>query len=94
MHVNDDQFKRTMQSIGLSCFVKHFELFADRRTSQDQAVRQLMKLEGYAETGSRTRVSCSRRVIEAGRAKDGLRMFLSSKVNDYDLEQKARELLS
>jgi hypothetical protein len=91
--MNDDQFKRAMQSVGLTCFVKHFELFADRRLSSGDAAAELSAREPFTANACRSRVSHSRRVIESGRARDGLRMFLSSRINDCELEQKARRLL-
>jgi hypothetical protein len=92
--MDDEKFNRAMRTIGLTCFVKHYELFADMRMPSGSAAAELSSREETFTTHScRGRVSTARRVFREGRAKEALRMFLSSKISDYDLEQKARRLL-
>ncbi|MGA9658648.1 MAG: hypothetical protein WBQ60_06080 [Asticcacaulis sp.] len=90
--MEDHQLVRSLQSIGKSCFVKHFELFSDASISDMDAMAFLMDTEGYEQTGSRTRVTQARRIIEAGRAKDAMKLVAEAKIEDSGLSDKAYRL--
>ncbi len=94
--MNDDQLERSLWSIGKGCFVAYFCQFADGSLSNRHIIEMLMRQEGYAENGSRTRVSQARRIINAGRAEDALRNVIQSeRIPNYGrIAAKARELLS
>jgi hypothetical protein len=89
--MNDDQLKRSLQSIGMGCFVKHFAMFCNKQISNNSAVDVLMAVEKYSESGSRTRVSQSRRIITEGRTKDALRLI--SKADRVDPEWKKQAII-
>ncbi|HEV7694471.1 MAG TPA: hypothetical protein VGO52_26780 [Hyphomonadaceae bacterium] len=91
--MNDELFQRTMRSIGLTCFVRHYELLTDTRKVPGDAAAELGSRESFTVNTCQSKVSASRRIVREGRTQDALRMFLSSKVSDYDLERKARRLL-
>lgn len=81
--MNDDQLERSLQSIGKECFVKYFDEFSDNRLKDHDLIDLLMKNENYKESGCKTRVSQSRRIIKEGRAKDALKVVAgSSRVPD------------
>ena len=77
--MTDDQLAKCLKSIGMACFVKHLDLFSDQKISEDSAVNLLINHEKYMESGSRTRVNQSRRIIREGRVRDALRMISQSK---------------
>ena len=93
MEMSDDQLKRNIQSVGKGCFVKYFEKFRDLTQSPEDLVDLLVKEKSFKETASRTRVSCSRRIIKAGRDKDVLLDITKSKVLKDPIKAKATELL-
>ncbi len=94
--MNDDQLERSLRSIGKGCFVEYFCQFADQTLSNSHVIEMLMRREGYAENGSRTRVSQARRIIRSGRAEDALRNVIQSdRIPNYGrIAARARELLS
>jgi len=90
--MNDDQLERSLQSIGKSCFVEYFEMFTNSSISNEDLIDILMKNESYMESGAKTRVSQSRRIIKSGRAKDALKIISSSNKVPDAISNKAREL--
>ncbi|MCP5358222.1 MAG: hypothetical protein H7A06_08765 [Pseudomonadales bacterium] len=90
--MTDTQLNRTIQSIGKGCFVKNFALFIDAKISNDDAIEQLMLEHGYQESGARTRVLGSRRIIASGRAKDALKIIASSERVPLSTSSAARDL--
>lgn len=70
--MNDKQLDRSLQSIGMACFVSYFPQFSDESISNEELIRMLMREKNYKESGCRTRVSQSRRIIARGKAQDAL----------------------
>ena len=70
--MDDKQLERSLQSVGMACFVKYFHKFSNHNLGREDLIELLMKKEGYKESGSKTRVSQSRRIINGGRAIDAL----------------------
>lgn len=91
--VNDDQMYRSIQSIGMGCFVKYFEAFSDLEKSNEDLIEALMKLEGYEESGAKTRVSSARRILREGRAVDALTKIEESERTESWVVAKAKYLL-
>ena len=94
--MTDDQLERSLRSIGKGCFVEYFCQFADLNLPNSDVIEMLMRQEGYAESGSRTRVSQARRIIKSGRAGDALRNVIQSdRIPNYArVAARARELLN
>ena len=92
--MDEQQLKRSLQSIGMACFVKYYEMFADPSISNDTAVDILMKEEKFSESGSRTRVNQSRRIIREGRRDDALEQISQSNRIDSEWSGKAKRLLA
>ena len=92
--MDDQQLDRCLRSIGKGCFVKYFEEFSNSRYSREDLIEILMSTEGYEESGSRTRVSQSRRIIQSGRADDALQMVIASERLPNDVRELARALRS
>lgn len=90
--MNDTQLNRTIQSIGKGCFVENFSLFVDAKVPNEDAIEQLMRKHGYQESGARTRVLGSRRIIASGRAKDALEIIASSERVPAHISSAARDL--
>ncbi len=90
--MEDHHLTKSLQSIGKSCFVKNFELFSDASISDLDAMQFLMDDQGYEQTGARTRVREGRRIIEAGRARDALKIIADAKLEDSTLADKAYRL--
>ena len=94
--MTDDQLERSLRSIGKGCFVEYFCQFANQNLSNSDIIETLIRQEGYAENGSRTRVSQARRIIRSGMAEDALRNVIQSdRIPNYArIAAKAGELLS
>jgi len=91
--MNDEQLDRSLRSIGKECFVKNFEAFSDPKIKDYELIDLLMKNEGYAETGARTRVSQSRRIIREGRKKDALMEITKSERLSGQVRKKAASFI-
>ncbi|OCW96057.1 hypothetical protein [Alishewanella sp. HH-ZS] len=90
--MNDDQLDRSLRSIGKACFVKYFAEFSDLAISSEDLIDMLMQQEGYTESGCKTRISNSRRIISSGRQDDALAMIIASERVEAEIVDKAREL--
>lgn len=77
--MNEKQLKRSLNSIGKGCFAKYFEAFIDSSITDDDLVDGLMKIENYEESGARTRVIQSRRIVREEKALDALHIIRVSK---------------
>ena len=79
MLMNDKQLDRTLRSIGKACFVNHFAELSDLSLS-DEAVAQILAERGkWDEFATLSfRVRGARRIIEAGRDQDALRLIAAS----------------
>jgi hypothetical protein len=91
--MNDEQLKRAIQSIGKGCFVKYYEEFRNLARPNEDLVELLMNREGYTETASSTRVSQSKRIVQAGRDADILVEISQSTRLDFAIIEKAKKLL-
>jgi len=69
-------------------------MFTDSSVSNDTAVDILMKQKKYSESGSRTRVNQSRRIIREGRRDDALEHIAQSNRIHSKWAGKAKSLLA
>lgn len=90
--MTNKQLTRSLQSIGMACFVEYFPRFSDLNTSNEHLIQILMREKNYKESGCRTRVTQSRRIIANGRAKDALLIVASSARVPNDISTVAGEL--
>jgi hypothetical protein len=90
--MNNEQLKRSLQSIGMACFVKYFPQFSDASLSNEDLIELLIRRERYMESGCKTRVTQSRRIIANGRAKDALLLVASSARVPDDISTAAGKL--
>ena len=71
--MNDEQLRRSLQSIGKECFVTYFEDFNDRTQSADKIARRIAKDRNVSyQVALNTRVGTARRIISARRGRDAL----------------------
>jgi hypothetical protein len=92
--MNNKQLERCIQSIGKECYVKYFTDFANQSLSKEDLVELLVKNEGYKESGCKTRISQSRRIIHSGRAKDVLHDITKSSRLSEKVVARAKALLN
>ncbi|WP_295802831.1 hypothetical protein [uncultured Microbulbifer sp.] len=90
--MNEEQIKRSLQSIGVTCFVKYFEAFSDLRKVDLDLIDAFMKIEGWEESGAKTRVSQSRRIFREGCEMLALKLAAQSKNVSPWVVAKAKEL--
>ncbi len=76
--MNNEQLRRSLQSIGMACFVRYFPQFSDEAMSNENLIELLMRNENYMESGCITRVTQARRIIASGRAVDALLIVAGS----------------
>jgi hypothetical protein len=76
--MNNDQLSRSLQSIGMACFVKYFQQFSDKSLSNDDLIGILMRQESYAKSGCITRVTQARKIIANEKSVVALRLVEKS----------------
>ena len=89
--MDDQQLNRALRSVGMCCFVKYFGEFDNNALPIPAVVEILREQEGYKENACRTRVSKSRSIIRAGRARDALLMIAGSAKVCRRMAEKAKE---
>lgn len=83
--------ERLLRSVGYATFVEHYSLFADETLSNEEVIRRLP--HGWDENGRRTRVTCARRIIKGGMAREALQAVAgAAKVASTTVEQAKRLL--
>ena len=90
--MNDQQLNRTLNSIGMECFVAYFREFANSGLSNEEVVEILMRDRGYKKKSCLTRIRGARRIIKAGRAKDALMIISASPRMPSEIVAKAKRL--
>lgn len=92
--MDQQQLDRSLRSIGKECFVNYFEYFKNQKYSNNDLVALLMRKEVYTESGSKTRVTQSRRIISENKVKEALSMVIESSKLDVATILKAKKILS
>ena len=72
------KLKRNLLAVGQGCFVTYYNLFADRNASCEAVVNTLHNETGYTEQSCTSRAVKARRILDAGRGVDALRLIVSS----------------
>ena len=93
-NMNEEQLIRSIQTIGMSCFIKYFEAFTDSSISDEDLIDALMKIEKYEESGARARVSQSRRISRENMVKEALEIISNSSRTEPWVVTKANSLLN
>ena len=93
--MTNEQLKRNLKSIGQTCFVKYFELFASPTIDRIEIIETLKKETDYTEKSCISRTGHSQSIIRDGRASDALKLVVSSNSPRVSKEtrRKAEELL-
>ena len=89
--MNDYQLKRTLQSIGMACFVKYFRFFEDPTFSVNRIVL-IMDKNGETWSTKSSRANNGRRICREKRGEDALRLVVGSRA-DYETRVEAARLL-
>lgn len=87
--------EQLLRSIGKTCFVKYYEIFAGDLTKQE-VIDILKTSEKYKVTGCRTRVNCARRIIRGNQSIAALQVVVDSrhKVITEAIKDNARQLIN
>ena len=91
--MDENQLNRSLQSIGMKCFVDYYDKFCDDKMSNVDLIELLMNNEGYKESGCKTRVSQSRRIIKAGMSVAAFKKIVKSSRLEGSTLNKAKVLL-
>jgi hypothetical protein len=90
--MNNKQLKRSLQTIGMRCFVNYFEDFTDLNKTCDALIEMLIEDKNYQESGARSRVNSARRIIREGKAKDALHLVMAANRIPEEVREKATQL--
>ncbi len=92
--MNDTQFERNLQSVGLDLFVEFYCEFADDNVSASDIIERIFQSKGYTEKSCKSRTSHARSIISQGRGIEGLRRAADSTRVDISQRQKAEQLMA
>ncbi|MFK8050732.1 MAG: hypothetical protein AB8B81_20070 [Halioglobus sp.] len=84
------KLKRNLLAVGHSCFVTYYSLFANRNISREKVVATLLKETGYTEQSCLSRTVKARRILDAERGVDALRLIVSSPSSRVSSEIRER----
>ncbi|WP_426033567.1 hypothetical protein [Cypionkella sp. TWP1-2-1b2] len=76
--MTDAQLIRSLQSIGMACFVAHLPLFANTKLSNETIAATLN--HSFTAKASRSRTSHARAILRAGRLADALELISTARV--------------
>ena len=91
--MNEQQLVRTLNSVGMRCFVTYFRQFCEPSLSNEDVAAQIEEAERYTARTCRARVRGARRIINAGRGRDALTIIANSRA-DARTRQEASRLLT
>ena len=92
--MNEQQLARTLNSVGMRCFIAWFRQFCDPSLSNEDVAAQMQEAERYSAKACRSRTSGARRIIQAGRGRDALTKIVDSKADAWTRQEAARLLTS
>ena len=92
--MNEQQLVRTLNSVGMKCFITWFRQFCDPSLSNEDVAAQMQEMERYSARACRSRVSGARRIIRAGRGRDALTIIANSKADAWTRQEASRLLTS
>ena len=90
--MNEQQLARTLNSVGMRCFIKYFRQFCDPSLSNEDVAAQMERVERYSARTCRARTSGARRIIRAGRGRDVLEKIAGSKADVWTRQEASRLL--
>jgi len=73
--------RRGLQSIGMTAFVTHRDLFEGSQTNGDAAT-DLQVRSGWTTRACRSRISTARRILDAARKADALKLITRCRLPD------------
>jgi len=88
--MTDEQLERNLKSIGQTCFVKYFELFASHTINRTEIIETLKKETDYTEKSCISRTGHSQSIVRSGRASDALKLVIRSKSPRVSKETRKR----
>jgi len=93
--LNDEQFTRTLKSVGQSCFINYFDVFSSDSLSREDIIEKLKSETEYTEGSCISRTGHAQRIIREGFAKRAIETVISSdspRVSE-ETRMKAQQLL-
>ena len=84
--------QRTLQSVGIECFVRYYDLLADDRHSNAEIAERIQSDFNYTSNSCRSRTSHGRRIIREGYGRMALQKAVGANI-DERYRQIARDLL-
>lgn len=77
--MNEGQLKRTLQSVGMQCFVDYFDIFSSDRHSKEDIIEYLFEENDFTEKSCKSRTNHAKRIFKESRQIDALKLIESSK---------------
>ena len=91
VNLNDEQFTRTLQSVGQSCFVKFFDAFSSESLSREDIIEKLKSETDYTEGSCISRTGHAQSIIREGYAKKALQTVIASDSRRVQVKQEYKQ---
>jgi hypothetical protein len=88
----DFDVRRTLQTVGMSCFITHFKALSDESLSTTDLIEAISN-ENVSEASARTKASAGRRIIRNGYGTDALAIIADSEVVNSTISDSAKLLI-
>ena len=79
--MNEQQLVRSLNAVGMRCFITWFRQFCDPSLSNEDVAAQIEETEQYSRKACRSRTSHARSIINAGRGRDALTIIANSRAD-------------
>lgn len=84
--------KRTLQTVGMTCFVTYFKELANDRLHLADLV-EIISNENVSESSARTKASAGRRILREGAANKALKLITESTIVNSSISNEAHNLI-
>lgn len=91
--MTSEELKRTLQTIGMTCFVQHFyDLTNDQNTISDLV--EFIASDNVSESSARTKAYAGRKIIKNNMQTEALKLIEKASIVDSKVSEKAASILS
>ncbi|HHC7270743.1 TPA: hypothetical protein ACN30M_004596 [Vibrio parahaemolyticus] len=90
--MTSEELKRTLQTIGMTCFVQHFyDLINDNNTISDLV--EIIANDNVSESSARTKAYAGRKIIKNNMQLEALKRIANAPIVDSQISDKAASIL-
>ena len=90
--MNEEQLKRTLQSVGMKCFIQYYDLFSSKDAYREDIIETLEIENDFTENSCISRTIHAQRVFRENAEKDALKLIISASRVDPETRENAEKI--